>query len=145
VGGGTWKLGADSPKFLGGAGAGAGTGVASEKFAAFARLDSLDFRGFLGGAFGSLGFLVRRCLGASVFVADESAAAGLIFGFRPGFFRGGFSTEVAGSVGGLTVILMCDEFNCADGELGSGLLRGGVDRPLAEDVGETPRASRDSS
>jgi hypothetical protein len=113
-----------------------------------------------GGAFGSLGLRVLFSLGASVLVAELSALFfGLMLdpGLRPGLRRGGFSAELTfpKTPTGLTVIL---EFalewelllnscaNCADGDPGSGLDRGGEDKPLAElSCGETPRATPDTS
>jgi hypothetical protein len=84
-----------------------------------------------------------------VLVAELSALFfGLLTdpGFLPGLRRAGFSAEFSTTTGGLTVML---EFwletlsfaNWADGEPGSGLDRGGDERPLAElNWGETPRA-----
>lgn len=105
-----------------------------------------------GGAFGSLGLRGFLTLGASVLFAELSALGfGLLEpnpGFLPGFFRGGFSTELGKPpAGGLTVMLeLCIDIleslaNCADVSAGSGLDRGGDESPLAELPGETPRAT----
>lgn len=123
-------MGVDSLKLLG-----CVTGLlGSIKLATF--VPFTDFRDFLiaGGAFGSLGFLGLLCLGGA------SRSAGF-FGFRPGFFLAGFSIVLEGNMdwGGLTVI---ERSSCVD----SSSLRGGEDRPLAEEVGEVPlSASRNPS
>lgn len=112
-----------------------------------------------GGAFGSLGLRVLFSLGASVLVAELSALFfGLLLdpGLRPGLRRGGFSAELTcpKTPTGLTVILEfaleCELLlnscaNCADGDPGSGLDRGGEDRPLAELSWGEPRATPDTS
>jgi hypothetical protein len=74
-------------------------------------------------------------------------------GFLPGLRRAGFSAEFATTTpGGLTVILelwleVISLANWADGDAGSGLDRGGDERPLAElnCPGETPRAPTPAS
>jgi hypothetical protein len=91
----------------------------------------LRFRWTGGGALGSLGFRVLFGFGASVFVAELPFSVNETFGFLPGFFLAGGCTA-AGTSEGLTVMLevgcVDNSFaNCADGEPGSGLDRGGVE------------------